>query len=950
MKKSLSLIIGMVFTLSLAQAQLSFRNQSSRLTNTTFNSGCPVAIADWNFDGKDDIIRLDDGHICYVEVQVTNGQFQSIFLGDFGGGSGWAWGMAVADIDHNGYLDVAAGSYGPSVKLLMTNANGTGATQVSIPNSGFFVQNMTFGDFNNDGWIDLFVCDDNAESHIFLNDQAGTLIESFSTINFDVTPTDDSGNYGSAWTDFDNDGDLDLYIAKCRQNVSSPQDGRRINVMFVNDGNGNFTENAAAYNINSGWQTWTASFGDLDNDGDLDLMITNHDFKSQIFENNGNGVYTDITDSTGFSVSDFTPIQSTIEDFDNDGYADIFVTGSKHRMFRNNGNMTFTAVENIFDNNDIASFAIGDINHDGRIDIMASYTDLYTNPSTTEDALWMNNTDNGNHFVTLEMLGTISNKGAIGGRALVYGAWGVQLREVRAGDSYGNTCTPMLHFGVGQNTTIDSIVVIFPSGSTQTLVNPAVDQFIRIIENDCVSPLAGISYSNPAPYLCSGTVATLSALAPANSIYLWSDSTSTGSALTISTGGEYNVMVSEPGNNCTTTSPTLSIEQDPDQTPVIDVSGETDFCNGSSVILSGPAGMSNYTWSDGSTGQQINVTQSGNYTLTVLGYCNSFVSANTVPVTVRIAADPVSSNVNLPAPGTTTLNASGTELSWYDSQTAGSVIGTGPSFTTPFLNTTTSFWVANTERYNNGVFSTGQQFHSGSAFSTTNSTNAATLFDVQKACILQSVKVYTDLAGTRRIELRNDTGLVLQFVDVNLIPDTQVVILNFNLSPGQNYRLATNGSINAAIPGWGNQGPRLRRSTANVNYPYVLSDAISINNSTISAQYYYYFYDWRVEKPGFTCESDRIEVVVNVGTTGTQEISEGDIRLFPNPATELVQVRMENASPALFRLYNTDGRLIESRIINQVLNEISIAHLAPGMYMAELQREGATMHTRLVKQ
>jgi hypothetical protein len=950
MKKSLSLMIGLLCMLTLAQAQLSFKNVSSRLTNTNFNSGCPIAIADWNFDGKDDIIRLDQGHICYVELQITNGQFQSIFLGDFGGGSGWAWGMAVADLDHNGYLDVAAGSYGPAVKILMTNSNGTGATEVSIPSSNYFVQNMTFADFNNDGWIDLFVCDDNAESHVYINNQAGTLTESFTTINFDVTSTDDSGNYGSVWTDFDNDGDLDLYIAKCRQSVSNPADGRRINVMFVNDGNGNFTENAAAYNINIGWQTWTASFGDLDNDGDLDLMITNHDFKSQIFENNGNGVYTDITDSTGFSVSDFTPIQSTIEDFDNDGYADIFVTGSKHRMFRNNGNMTFTAVENIFDNNDIASFAIGDINHDGRIDIMASYTNLYTNPSTTDDALWMNSANNGNHFVTLEMIGTISNKGAIGGRALVYGAWGVQLREVRAGDSYGNTCTPMLHFGVGQNTTIDSIVVIFPSGSTQTLINPAVDQFIRIIENDCVSPFAGISYSNPAPYLCSGTVATITALAPPNSTYLWSDSLSTGPDLIISNGGEYNVIISEQGNNCTAISPTLIIEQDPDQTPVIEAGGETDFCNGSSVTLSGPAGMSSYTWSDGSTSQQISVTQSGIYSLTVLGYCNSFTSANTIPVTVRIAADPVSSNVSLPAPGTATLTATGSELSWYDSQSATVVLGNGPSFTTPFLNTTTSFWVENTERFNNGIFNTGQQFHSGMAYSGSNSTNAATLFDVQKACILQSVKVYTDLAGTRRIELRNDTGLVLQFVDVNLIPDTQVVTLNFNLSPGQNYQLATNGSINAAIPGWGNQGPRLRRSTTNVSYPYIINDALSITNSTFGPQYFYYFYDWQVEKPGFTCESNRIEVVVNVGTTGTEELSKGDIQLFPNPATDVVQVRMENASPALFRLFDAGGRLLESRLLNQMVNEISVSHLAPGLYMAELQREGETMHSRLVKQ
>lgn len=937
--------------MSMAQAQLAFKNSSSRLTNTSFNSGCPVAIVDWNLDGKDDIIRLDQGHVCYVEVQITNNQFQSILLGDFGGGSGWAWGMCVADLDHNGYLDVAAGSYGPAVQILMTDANGSGASKVSIPNTGFFVQNMTFGDFNNDGWIDLFACDDNAESHIFLNDQTGTLNESFTTINFDVTPTDDSGNYGSVWTDFDNDGDMDLYIAKCRQNVNSPQDGRRINVMFVNDGNGNFTENAAAYNINMGWQTWTASFGDLDNDGDLDLMVTNHDFKSQILENDGTGVYTDITDATGFSVSDFTPIQSTIEDFDNDGFADIFVTGSNHRLFLNNGNMTFTPAENIFDNNDIASFAIGDVNHDGKIDIYASYTNLYTNPSTINDALWINSTNNGNHFITLELLGTVSNKGAIGGRALAYGAWGVQLREVRAGDSYGNTCTAMLHFGLGQQTNIDSIVVIFPSGITQTIINPAADQFIRIIENDCVSPLAGISYSNPALYLCSGTVATLSAQASSTASFQWSDNVSTGPDLVISSGGEYNVVITEPGNNCTATSPTLSIEQDPDQTPAISVSGETDFCTGSSVTLSGPQGLSGYTWSDGSTGQQLVVTQSGLYSLSVAGYCSTFNSADSIPVTVRIAADPVAPNVSIPAPGTANLIATGSELSWYDSQSSTIAIGTGPSFTTPFLNTGTSFWVENVERYNNGTFSTGQQFHSGTSYSGSNSTNAATLFDVQKACVLKSVKIYTDLAGVRRIELRNDTGLVLQYVDINLIPDTQIVTLNFNLSPGQNYQLATNGSINAAISGWGNQGPRLRRSTTNVSYPYVVTDALTITNSTFGPQYFYYFYDWQVEKPGFTCSSNRVEVQVTVGTTGTNEITTAGIQLFPNPVREVLGIRIEDNSPSLLQLFDAGGRLLATRQLTQMQNEIPVQTLAPGIYFAEISREGKqSVRTRFVKQ
>ena len=78
-----------------------------------------------------------------------------------------------------------------------------------------------------------------------------------------------------AGSDFDNDHDLDLHVAHCRQSTSSPTDLRRINRLFVNDGNNNFTEAAGTYGIDIGWRTWTASFGGIDNDGDLDLLLTN---------------------------------------------------------------------------------------------------------------------------------------------------------------------------------------------------------------------------------------------------------------------------------------------------------------------------------------------------------------------------------------------------------------------------------------------------------------------------------------------------------------------------------------------------------------------------------------------------------------------------------------------------------------------------------------------------
>jgi hypothetical protein len=945
MKKTYYLLVVLLILLAgQTEAQFRFTNKNSKLTNSNFNSGCPMAVADWNGDGLDDIIRLDEGHLCYVEVQRTNAQFEQLFIGDFGGNSGWAWGMTVADIDHNGYLDVVAGGNGPSVKIMFTNGINPG-TLYSIPSSNFFVQNITCADFNNDGWIDLFVCDDNAQSHVFLNTTTSTFVESSTTINFDVTSTDDSGNYGSVWTDFDNDGDLDLYIAKCRQGVNSPTDGRRINVMFVNDGNGNFTENAAAYNINIGWQSWTASFGDIDNDGDLDLLITNHDFDSQILENNGSGVYTDITPSTGFDITDMTPIQSVMADFDNDGFVDLLITGSEHRIYHNNGNKTFTKMEGMFNGNDMQSFAIGDLNHDGRVDIYAGYATGYTNPSNIDDVIWMNTTHNANHFLAVHLKGTVSNPDAIGARATIYGSWGIQIREVASGEGYGRSNSAILHFGLGASTQIDSMIVWFPSGITQTIINPVADQFIRVVENGCVSPQANISYSRSNLIICTGT--TEIATATPGFDYLWTDN-STAATLTIATGGEYNVVITEAGNPCPGISRTLMIEENPDQTPQLIVSGETEFCNGGAVQIDAveELGLTSYSWSNGQTAASINVSQTGQYSVLVAGYCQLF-NSDTIDVVAHVIPDPVSSNVSLTTPGSATLTATGTDLLWYDAPTATVPVATGASYTTPVLNSNTSYWVENSENFNGGIFDGGRLNANGAGYSA-NGTNAQMFFTVIQNCTLNSVKVYTDLAGTRRIELRNTSGAVLQFADIAMVADSQVVALNFALTPG-NYILSTNTAINQAIPTWGNSSPRLQRHNSGSSYPYNIPDALSITGNNFGGQYYYYFYDWKVDVEGLTCYSNRVQVNVSV-TVGLQELASAGIELYPNPATDILNVRQQKNQEWNISLFDATGRMVKTVMVQEMSNTLSLSGLAPGIYQVNFRNAEKNVTARIVKQ
>ncbi|MBK6839121.1 MAG: CRTAC1 family protein [Bacteroidetes bacterium] len=467
----------------------------------------------------------------------------------------------------------------------------------------------------------MFCCDDNAAAHMYLNDGTGNLNIS-TMVNFAVNPginyggdPADSGNYGSAWIDFDNDGDLDLYVAHCRQSTSSPTDLRRINRMFVNDGSNNFTEQANAYGIDIGWQTWTSSFGDLDNDGDLDLVLTNHDHTSQIFQNDGSGHYTELL-STGFHTNAITPIESVVEDFDNDGFADILVTGSEWMFWKNNGDLTFTQLNGLFANNGMLSFASGDLNHDGFIDIYASYGDIYTDPTSIQDVAYLNNR-NSNHFITFDLRGTVSNKGAIGGRATIYGPWGVQVREIRAGESYGTCNSSQLHFGLGNNVEVDSAVIWFPSGITTTLFNLHANQFVTVVESNC--SLSGNLISGPN-ILCTGQTITLNAAAGFSS-YLWSTGETTAS-IQVSAAGSYNVLVSD-GSACTDLSPTLEISLNPDETPTVSASGDLSFCAGGSVTLLSSVAVA-YDWSDGSTTQSINVTTPGSYTVTITGACGQF--------------------------------------------------------------------------------------------------------------------------------------------------------------------------------------------------------------------------------------------------------------------------------------------------------------------------------------
>ncbi|MFM9949824.1 MAG: FG-GAP repeat domain-containing protein, partial [Saprospiraceae bacterium] len=384
-KTSTFLLAALLCSAGLLPAQVSFTKANAALALADSYSGVAIAVADMNADGFDDIVHLDQGRILTIQYQKPDGSgFTTAVLGSVSGQSQWS--MCVADVDNNGFNDVLTGGRYDGVKLYQADAAGSNYTMGMLPGSNIFIQGSNFADINNDGWLDVFACHDDAAGRIWGNNGAGVLVEANTWIDLATVPaSDNSGNYGSVWSDFDNDGDLDLYIAKCRQGVNDPTDPRRINALYVNDGAGNFTEDAETANLKIGAQSWTADFGDIDNDGDMDCFITNHDVPSMLLINDGAGVFTDITVTSELDVTGL-PIQGVFRDFDNDGWVDIIVSGSQDHIFRNNGNLTFTKIQGLFNSDEIESFAIGDLNHDGRPDIYAGYAQIYTTPSNIPDA------------------------------------------------------------------------------------------------------------------------------------------------------------------------------------------------------------------------------------------------------------------------------------------------------------------------------------------------------------------------------------------------------------------------------------------------------------------------------------------------------------------------------------------------------------------------------------
>lgn len=469
-----------------ALAQFTAITSGPVVTDRGDSTGC--AWGDYNNDGHLDLFVSNFGTpFNYLYRNDGNGSFTRITTGAIATDDTNSEGAAWADYDNDGNLDlfVAVGLGGNDL-LYRNNGDGSFTKIASGPvvQSGGNSRGCAWGDYDNDGHVDLFVANEQGQNNfLFHNSGDGT----FTKITSGNIANDGGASYGCAWGDYDSDGFLDLFVANLNQN----------NFLYHNDRDGTFTPITSGRIVSDGEASQGCAWGDYDNDGLLDLFVANRNQRNFLYHNDGNGTFTAITN--GAVVNDvgysWGPAWA---DYDNDGFLDLFVAngppngpGQNDFLYRNNGDGTFTRITTASVASDAAigdGCAWGDYNNDG-------FPDLFVTNLNDQDNLFYRNNGNSNNWLTVRCVGRLSNRSAIGTKVRLKSMAGDQsrwqMREISGGGGYGSQNAPYAYFGLGSATNIERVRLEWPSGLVQELHAVAPNQSLTVIEPSVtISPAA----------------------------------------------------------------------------------------------------------------------------------------------------------------------------------------------------------------------------------------------------------------------------------------------------------------------------------------------------------------------------------------------------------------------------------------------------------------------------
>ena len=493
----------------LAQASFTRITEGSIVTDTAANFKRPIW-GDYNNDGYLDLFVNNYGGTNFLYRNNRDGTFTRVRQSEVAGRADTYPSPSWVDFDNDGNLDlfVPAGfvatlndvfSKSPRYTDIFRNNGDETFSRVTgsaiTDQKGYYCGAAL--DYDNDGWVDLLVGDipDSGKLRLHHNEGGFTFVPA----GPEAMPADSVSPWAGLFADFDNDGYTDVLIVE--------HSGGGTNRFYHNAGNGAFSRVTNAISSER-WPGsafgYAADVGDFDNDGFPDVFIAASGTPNRLYRNNGDGSFTKLADAPmSRRRSASQSAGCAWGDYDDDGYLDLFVSNihGRNQLFRNNRDGTFSEVhagEPVTEGHSTSSYfgaSWADYDNDGFLDLFVAGGITDTAPG--KNLLYHNN-GNTNSWLEVRCVGTVSNRSALGAKVRVFanlwgrGVW--QLREIDGG--FGYWSHPLVtHFGTGDATNVTTVRIEWPSGTVQELQGIGVNQILTVIEPPRL--LADLSNNQP---------------------------------------------------------------------------------------------------------------------------------------------------------------------------------------------------------------------------------------------------------------------------------------------------------------------------------------------------------------------------------------------------------------------------------------------------------------------
>lgn len=485
--------------------------------------GRGLALLDYDNDGDLDIYLVNGCDLPNTNSPISskntlyrndNGKYVDVTTAASVGDTGYGLGCCVGDYNNDGYIDIYVTNYGPNV-LYKNNGDGTfsNVTDHTGVGGNQLSSGCAFLDYDADGHLDLYVVNyvkfdldanpicsrkgirtyctpealEGESDRLYHNNGNATFTDVTKEAGITALP---GKGLGAVCGDVDNDGDIDIFVA----NDTTP------NLLYLNNGNGTFTEDALFAGValseeGRAYSGMGANLGDFDNDGFLDIVITNfQDQVNNIYHNSQSGFFNDHSFATGIGEKSLPYLAWGVGfvDFNNDGWLDLFVANGHLDdniaeidpvgTYPQPNQLFWSKQATIFEYTEIGvppkvsrGAAFGDIDNDGDVDIVT--TNLKDSPTVLR-----NDGGNSGNWLSVKLVGTHCTRDAIGTRVTVTTGESSQIREVKSGSGYLSQNDLRLHFGLGNVKQVSSVTVRWVCGHIETFKNVKANQVLVIEE------------------------------------------------------------------------------------------------------------------------------------------------------------------------------------------------------------------------------------------------------------------------------------------------------------------------------------------------------------------------------------------------------------------------------------------------------------------------------------